>query len=120
MTPLKQGTDIAHYLIDLYILLPSTSNDQMPFSPSPTSPREDPLAAPSRQPGQPIGNTALKLPPFWTASTLTELKIALRNRRPRAVTGWIGEDDLSVEDETSEIDGMGQNDGTIRFLWDTE
>jgi CTD kinase subunit beta len=65
-------------------------------------------------------NTAFRLPPYWTPSTLTELKIRLRERRPgKAVTiaGW--PDTSPAEgDEREIIEGMGRNDATVRFVWD--
>lgn len=57
---------------------------------------------------------AYRLPVSWTAQTLTELKIHLRDRRPGAVLGWDDEE----EDDAAEMEGMGRNDTTVRFVWD--
>jgi hypothetical protein len=48
---------------------------------------------------------------------LTELKIHLRDRRPGSVvvTPWPEEEAEGVDDVS---EGLGQNEGTVRFLWD--
>lgn len=86
------------------------------FSPSPVSPREPPNARSSRPSPAPsnAGTTAFRLPSYWTAHTLTELKIHLRDRRPGAAEPWDGME----EDEAADNEGFGRNDATTRFVWD--
>ena len=94
--------DVTHTLLDLYITILS-----MPISDfSPVSPQDPPTSQPTTTPI----TTAFRLPPQWTPQTLTELKIQLRNRRPGSAAPTV----------QTEIDstGMGQNDGTVRFIWD--
>jgi len=119
------SADVAHYLLDLYITILSTPSTDPAFlmsSPSPVSPK-DAIASPAQHalstPSAPTV-TAFRLSPFWTAQTLTALKIQLRDRRPGGpgVTGWVGPAEIAKEDVESAIDGMGTNDGTVRFLWE--
>lgn len=73
-------------------------------------------------------NTAFTLPPFWTAQTLTQLKIYLRTKRPpparpeesaEGVWSALGvEDPAGKGEDVSE--GIGRNEGTVRFLWDKQ
>lgn len=120
--------DVTHYLLDLYITILSIPNpNELAHHPSPVSPKESP-ATNSTVPTQSPSTTAYSLSPFWTSQTLTEVKIRLRETRPgRAVpvgTGWIGtmadtEGNPGQSREVEEaIEGMGQNDKTVRFLWD--
>lgn len=87
------------------------------FSPSPVSPHEPGNARSSRPSPAPTsgGMTAFRLPPFWTAQTLTELKIHLRERRPGAIAAW---DEMEGEGELADMEGFGRNDATMRFVWD--
>lgn len=121
------AVDIAHYLLDLYITIlsaPTAEPALLMSSPSPVSPK-DAITSPAQHPSSASSSaspvTAFRLSPFWTAQTLTELKIHLRDRRPSdtpAPTGWVGPMEVAKEDLESTVDGMGQNDGTVRFLWD--
>lgn len=106
--------DVAHSLLDLYITIvsiPPNDPSLQLFSPSPASPRENPRSGrPSPAPGNAPTVTAFKLPPFWTSQSLTELKIHLRDRNPGVM--WPAEEDTELPE------GMGRNDGTVRFMWD--
>lgn len=106
--------DVAHALLDLYITIvsipPNDPNLQL-FSPSPVSPRENPRSGrPSPAPSAAQSHTTYKLPAFWTSQTLTELKIHLRDRNPGVM--WPAEEDTELPE------GMGRNDGTVRYMWD--
>lgn len=120
--------EVAHDLLDLYITIVSTpANDPslQLFSPSPVSPREpgSRAGASSSRSARPspgpvsAATTAFRLHPGWNAQSLTELKIHLRDRRPGAAVGW---DEGEDGDEMDPVDGMGRNDGTMRFVWDDE
>ncbi|WWC60208.1 uncharacterized protein I303_102774 [Kwoniella dejecticola CBS 10117] len=119
--------EIAHYLIDLYTTILSTLPDNIPsaHTPSPVSPKEpNPAASQSTNPTT-SSPTAFPLPLYWTSQTLTELKIQLRDRRPGAPAvniGWVaaGSDLVSENEGDEAVEGMGKNEGTIRFLWDEE
>jgi len=66
-------------------------------------------------------STAFALPPSWTAQTLTELKIYLRNKRPGKAgsPSWPSSEAEDIEmSDTTASEGFGQNEGTVRFLWD--
>lgn len=48
---------------------------------------------------------------------MTELKIFLRDRRPGTLpNAWAGDTEGSELDKA--IEGMGRNEGTVRFTWD--
>lgn len=106
--------DVAHSLLDLYttiVSIPPNDPSLQLFSPSPASPRENPRSGrPSPAPGNAPTLTTFKLPPYWTSQSLTELKIHLRDRNPGVM--WPAEEDAELPE------GMGRNDGTIRFMWD--
>jgi CTD kinase subunit beta len=113
-------SDVTHSLLDLYntILSVPMSDPAFISSPSPVSPKEagnvpHPASSTSNL------NTAFRIPNYWTSQTLTEVKIHLRERRPGsgAAMSWPDEGD-AVADNISE--GMGQNEGTVRFLWDPQ
>lgn len=112
--PADAVDDVAHSLLDLYNIIVSTPpNDPslQLFSPSPASPRENPRSGrPSPAPSTSLALTTYKLPPFWTSQTLTQLKIHLRDRNPGVM--W------PAEEEAELPEGMGRNDGTVRFVWD--
>ncbi|KAK1927445.1 cyclin-like protein [Papiliotrema laurentii] len=115
----EQIDDVTHLLLDLYLTILSTlpADSSGSFSsPSAISPKEASQAPTSALSSSTYG-TAFKLPPSWTTLTLTELKIHLRDRRPglNVVPGW--NDEGADEAVDSIADGMGQNDGTVRFLW---
>ncbi|KAK6907252.1 hypothetical protein I203_101242 [Kwoniella mangroviensis CBS 8507] len=121
--------DIAHHLIDLYTTILSSLPDSLPnaHTPSPVSPKEPNPSSSQTANTTASSPTAFPLPLFWTSQTLTELKIELRNRRPGAPPtnlGWTaagihnGTENGNEGDEA--VEGMGKNEGTIRFLWDDE
>lgn len=113
----SDAADATHYLLDLYINATSTQPSQ-PVEPSPISPAERPVPPGSQQSA---ANIAFSLPGFWNAQTLTELKIYLRTKRP-------GKTDIStwpdmreeVAEEEDIVEGIGRNEGTVRFLWDKQ
>ena len=111
-------SDVVHYLIDLYTALISSHAD-ISHQPSPVSPKE-PIPNPAKASAS-MPTSAYTLSAYWTPQTLTELKIHLRDRRPGkpAVVAWVNtpDDDDSVPQHASE--GMGRNDGTIRFVWES-
>ncbi|ORY29517.1 cyclin-like protein [Naematelia encephala] len=115
---------IAHSLLDLYMTVLSLPSDTSISAPSPISPRETSSPAQNSTTSSTSGElgTAYHLPPYWTAQTLTELKIWLRIRRPSTTTAWVEGvvPGTQVTDVDSEIQGLGNNDGTIRFLWEPE
>lgn len=86
------------------------------MEPSPVSPAEKPIAPASNLT---TPNTAFTLPSMWNAQTLTELKIYLRTKRPGKpdIPSW---PDWSTEGEEEEsiVEGIGRNEGTVRFVWD--
>jgi len=96
--------------------LPSEAIHPSPVSPNDNSSPSNPASSLSS------GTTAFVLPSYWTTHTLTELKIHLRDKRPGKglVAGWVGVEESRAGDEESTVEGMGQNDGTVRFLWDRE
>jgi CTD kinase subunit beta len=108
---------VTHYILDLYVNVQSLPAPTQGIEPSPVSPPGKTPTA-SNQPSS--GNTAFPIPSFWTAQTLTELKIYLRNKRPGAASSpsWPSSEmeEADVGDIASE--GFGQNEGTVRFLWD--
>ncbi|KAL7419738.1 RNA polymerase II C-terminal domain kinase beta subunit [Cryptotrichosporon argae] len=106
--------DVAHALLDLYItVLTTPPAEASPFSPSPSAaPALEPARA-AAAPAISTTDTAFRLPAFWTAQTLTALKIALRDRRG-AAPAW-DDGDSNVE---GAIEGLGDNEATVRFLWD--
>lgn len=111
-------TDVTHALLDLYITILSIPISDPAFlsSPSTISPKEIGATQPSTS-SQSGVNTAFRIPTFWTSQTLTELKIHLRDRRPGSIvlTPWVEGDEVPLADAS---DGLGQNVGTVRFLWD--
>ncbi|WWC87796.1 uncharacterized protein L201_002688 [Kwoniella dendrophila CBS 6074] len=116
--------DIAHHLIDLYTTILSTLPDNQPniHTPSPVSPKEPNPSTTQSVNTTTSSPTAFPLPLFWNSQTLTELKIQLRNSRPGGPSvhvGWSASG-IEVQSENGEeaVEGMGQNEGTIRFLWD--
>jgi len=118
-----QVDDVTHSLLDLYITVLSIPSDLQTFaSPSPVSPKEtNPASKPASTLTTQASCTAFRLPAFWTPQTLTELKIHLREKRPSAAapaSGWtsVNEDDRREVEEA--VEGMGQNDATVRFVWD--
>lgn len=120
--------DVAHALLDLYITILTTPNTELtnPSTPSPVSPRDAPSpshpTSSSNLSNNPTASLAFPLSTFWTGQTLTELKIHLRDKMPgNAVTrGWVGVEMELNEELEGTVDGMGKNDGTVRFLWDPE
>lgn len=120
------GAEVAHLLIDLYALLLSSAPEvAIMASPSPVSPRDnnpDPASQPNAPSPAQLGMTpAFRLPTYWTAQTLTELKIHLRERQPDAAhtaAGWPEADSMDSEEVDDAVVGLGKNDGTVRFVWD--
>ncbi|WWC68723.1 uncharacterized protein I206_102657 [Kwoniella pini CBS 10737] len=119
--------DVAHYLIDLYVTILSATPDTLSIghTPSPVSPKESNPTASQSSNTTSSTPTAFPLPLYWTSQTLTQLKIQLRDRRPGAPAanvGWAaaGTESLSAIEGEEAVEGMGQNEGTIRFLWDVE
>jgi CTD kinase subunit beta len=109
-------TEVTHYLLDLYITVQSLPQTQV-ANPSPDSPSGKPSST-STNPTS--GNTAFPIPAYWTAQTLTQLKIYLRNKRPGRVdvTSWPMFTEEEGDIEQSPAEGIGRNEGTVRFLWD--
>jgi CTD kinase subunit beta len=107
--------EVTHYLLDLYITVQSLPQTQM-SNPSPDSPSGKPASTTATS----SGNTAFPIPAYWTAQTLTELKIFLRNKRPGRVdvSSWPMFTEEEGDVEQSPADGIGRNEGTVRFLWD--
>ncbi|WVW80050.1 hypothetical protein I302_102023 [Kwoniella bestiolae CBS 10118] len=121
--------DIAHHLIDLYTTILSSLPDTLPsaHTPSPVSPKEPNPSSSQTSNTSTSSPTEFPLPLYWTSQTLTELKIELRNRRPGgppAHVGWAPAGSESVNENGNggdeAVEGMGKNEGTIRFLWDEE
>ncbi|OCF32289.1 CTD kinase subunit beta [Kwoniella heveanensis BCC8398] len=117
--------DIAHALIDLYTTILSLLPDLQAniHTPSPVSPIEPGTTSSQSTITSTPSPTAFPLPIYWTTQTLTELKIKLRERRPGgppATTGWSSTPVEGAQDEEGDeaVEGMGRNDGTVRFLWD--
>lgn len=107
--------EVTHYLLDLYITVQSLPQNSIQ-NPSPDSPSGKPASAASTS----SGNTAFPIPSYWTAQTLTELKIFLRNKRPGRtdVSSWPMFTEEEGDIEQSPAEGIGRNEGTVRFLWD--
>ena len=107
--------EVTHYLLDLYITVQSLPQTQI-SNPSPDSPSGKPASTTATS----SGNTAFPIPAYWTAQTLTELKIFLRNKRPGRVdvSPWPMFTEEEGDVEQSPADGIGRNEGTVRFLWD--
>ncbi|WVF66984.1 hypothetical protein IAT40_001727 [Kwoniella sp. CBS 6097] len=119
------NNDIAHALIDLYTTILSLLPDVQAniHTPSPVSPKEPGSSSSQAMTTSAPLPTAFPLPIYWTTQTLTELKIKLREKRPGAplvATGWASVLGDGVQDEEGDeaVEGMGKNDGTVRFLWD--
>ncbi|KAK4687621.1 hypothetical protein P7C73_g2488, partial [Tremellales sp. Uapishka_1] len=115
--------DVAHSLLDLYITIlsiPPSDPSLHISSPSPVSPKENPASTASHSTTAPSQNTAFHLAGFWTAQSLTELKIHLRDKRPdkkMVVPSWVGAEEAIDGKEDETVEGMGKNDGTVRFIW---
>ncbi|WRT65613.1 uncharacterized protein IL334_002558 [Kwoniella shivajii] len=117
--------DIAHYVLDLYTTILSILPDAQStiLTPSPVSPKEPNPSSSQNSSTSASSPTAFPLPLYWTSQTLTELKIQLRDRRPGgppSTVGWLAVGTPSEAEDAGDqaVEGMGQNDGTIRFLWD--
>ena len=102
------------------ILSTPPSDPSFLSTPSPVSPKEPLQTAATYHPASSL-NTAYKLAIYWTAQKLTELKIELRNRRPDSAAvplkGW---PEAEANGEGTEAEGMGRNDATVRFIWETQ
>ena len=112
----SDNSEVTHYLLDLYITVQSLP--QAPtLNPSPDSPSGKPASVTSNPAS---GNTAFPIPSYWTAQTLTELKIFLRNKRPGRIDAatWPMFTEEEADVDQSPVDGIGRNEGTVRFLWD--
>jgi CTD kinase subunit beta len=111
----QQG--VTHYLLDLYITT-SSSNPGQPVEPSPISPAEKPITPTSNLSSPSI---AFALPAPWNAQTLTELKIYLRTKRPgqTEIPSW-PDSPMDGMEEESIVEGIGRNEGTVRFVWDKQ
>ena len=112
--------DVAHAVLDMYITILSTPPSDPSFlsTPSPVSPKDQPSTT-APNPSSSL-NTAFRLSVFWTAQTLTELKIHLRDRRPGGAVSLKAWPEVETNGESSEADGMGRNDATVRFIWEPQ
>lgn len=83
------------------------------------SPAERPAPA---NPHSSTSIAAFTLPAYWNAQTLTELKIYLRTRRSGRtdIALWSDGTVDAPEEEESIVEGIGRNEGTVRFLWDKQ
>jgi CTD kinase subunit beta len=116
------SADITHALLDLYITVLSIVPEFAALaSPSPVSPNDGGSVA-KPVPVPPEANVAFSLPVFWTSQTLTELKIHLRDKRPRMLLpddeGWVAADPVDEGRMGEAVEGIGQNETTVRFIWD--